>query len=107
MFPKVRKAERLGIGDQEAEYPVTLWQVADCPVRLCVEAGGDELGQARLGVVEDADGAVPGVHEIHGRVDDALQDRRQLEVGAQGDDCVDELAKRSGAGELRHSRILG
>ena len=54
------------------------WPLGRSPiasVRLVVHADGDELGQARAGLVEHAQGAVAGVDQGDRGLDDVAQDR--------------------------------
>ena len=91
MLGEVGQAQRLGVGDQQAEDAVTLGQVADRTARVVVDADGDELGEARARLVEHAERAVGGVDEVDGAADDAPQHRRQVEVGADRQHGVEQL----------------
>src|SRR5581483_11470671 len=72
------------------------------------QADRDELSQLASSLVEDSEGAVAGVDEVDGRLDDALEHGRQLEVTADGHHGVEELAEPLGPGLLgARARVVG
>src|SRR3546814_4083521 len=70
--------------DQQAQDAVALRQVPDGAMALLVDADGYELGEAGAGVVEHAEGRVAGVDEVGGRLLEAAQHGREVEVGSHG-----------------------
>ena len=87
----------LRVGDQQAEHPAAVRQVADRGVQLGVDAVGDEVGQLPVGA-DDAEGRVPGAGQLAGRGHDALQHGAQVEVAADADDGVEQRAEPFAAG---------
>ena len=66
--------------------PSTPWPRRTCTDPLLfvrLEPDGDELGQRGAVVVEDPEGAVPGVGHRAGLVDDVAQQGGQLEIGLE------------------------
>ena len=90
---EVGETQRAGIGDQQPEDAVALRLLTDRPVGVVVDPGDDELGEGAARRVEHAEGAVAGVDELAGGVDDALQGRGQVEVGPDGHHGVDEAVE--------------
>ncbi len=97
----VGQAQRRGIHDQEPEDPESLGERSDASARLVLDADGDELRKAGTGVVEHAQRAVAGVDEGDRGLDDPLEHGRDVEVGTDRQDGVEELAKAS------RSRMFG
>jgi hypothetical protein len=94
MLAQVGQPQWLGIDDEEAEDAVASGQVPDRPVCVRVDTHGEELGEAGPALVEHAQCAVAGVDEFGGRGDDPLQHRRQVEIGADRHDAVEEATER-------------
>jgi hypothetical protein len=55
----IGQAQRVGIGDEKPEHPESFGAGSDALLLLGVETHGDELGQGRPFVVQDADRPVP------------------------------------------------
>ena len=53
-------------------------------------------------LVEHAEGAVPGVHEIGSCSDDPAKGVRQIELGSDGDDRVEETPQLPRTGQPFH-----
>ena len=62
-------------------------------VRLLVESDGDELRKARPSLVEHSECAVPGIDECHRGLDDAAENRVEVEVGPDGEHRIEQLAE--------------
>ena len=103
---EVGEAQRLGVDDQQAEDAVALGELADAVVGRVVDPDGDELRQAGAGVVEHAEGAVAGVDQADGGLDDAPQHARRVEVGPEDQDGVEQLAQALRTRDLGHDRTL-
>jgi hypothetical protein len=100
MLAQVRQPDRLGVDDQQAQDAVALGQLADGPPPLLVDADGDELREPGAGLVEHAERAVAGLDQVGGRLGDAPQDARQVEVRADAQHGVEEAPQGLRAGVL-------
>ena len=100
MLPEIGEPQRLRFEDQQTEDPMAPREIADGPVGLVVEAGGDELDEAGPRLVEEAERAIASVHQVGGGVDDALQHCLQVEVGADRQHRLHQLAQRPRTGVL-------
>jgi hypothetical protein len=101
VFGDLGESERAGVGDEQSEYAETLGEWADRRTRLVVDADGHELREPGATVVEHAQRAVLRIHERNRRLGDALQHRREVELGTDRDDGVEQLA------QIARSRLLG
>ena len=86
---------------------MALGELPDGAVRLVVETDRDELREAGAGVVEHAEGAVGGVDEVDRAVHDPLQHRGQIEVRADREDGIEELAQAARPGGIGHGGSIG
>jgi hypothetical protein len=90
MLAQVRQPERSWIDDEDAEDPASLGEIADLGPLVVIDADSDELRKPGAGLVEHAEGAVPGVHEIRSGSDDPAKGVRQIELRSDGDDRIKE-----------------
>jgi hypothetical protein len=102
VLAEIRQPDRLGLDDEQAQDAVAFGQVTDPLACLVVDAHRDELGQPRAALVEHAQGAVLGVHQVDRRTDDAPQHGRQVEVAPHRHDRVEELPEAPRPCELDH-----
>ena len=83
--PRVRahvvQAQRMRVGDQHAEHAAPARGVADRPVGLLVDPGGDEALEPLAALVEHADRRVPGAGQLARDVEQPLQERLGVEHG--------------------------
>ena len=56
---------------------------------VLVKADGDEVGKAAA-LPDDPERTVPGLHESNCRLDDMPEEDLQLEIGAHGDDRLEQ-----------------
>ena len=77
MCRDVREPQRPRLLDQQAEQAPSFRPVMDPADLAGLEADRDELGEP-LVLAYDAERAVPGVHQVHGRLDDPPQHRLEL-----------------------------
>ena len=103
VLAQVGEPQRLGVEDEQPEDAVALGQVTDRPAGLVVDADGDELREARARLVEDAERAVAGVDQVDRGLDDALQHRGQVEVAADREHRVEQLAEAAGTRVVAHT----
>ena len=89
MVGDVGQAKRLRVVDQLPEQALALRQRPDRGAGLLVDADGDEGGQATR-AVDHAERAVAGVGQMHGDLDDAVQDGLEVQVAADGQDGLQE-----------------
>jgi hypothetical protein len=76
----IAQAQRLGIGDQDAQDAMPFGQVADSGSSLVVDAEGDEPLESLAVRVEDSECGIARPSEITGRLQDALQHGFQVEL---------------------------
>ena len=82
------------------------WPSGRSPMALCVSSSMPTvMNWARPvpAVVEHAERAVAGVDEVDRACDDALQHGRQVEVAADREHGVEQLAEAAGTSELAHA----
>ena len=96
MGPEVGEAKWPGIGDEQAEDPVTLGQLADVGSCLLVDPHSEEVGQEGARRVKDAEGAVASVGQRRRSIDDVLQDGEEIQVGTDRDHGVEKLTEAPG-----------
>ena len=85
----VGKPQRARVLDKQAEQASPLRPVVDPLDLRGVEADGDELDEPLL-LADHAERAVPGVHQVHRRLDDPAEHRLQLEPGTDRDDRLEQ-----------------
>ncbi len=85
----VRKPQRVRILDQQPEQAASLGPVVDLRDLVGAEPDRDELDQL-LPFADHAEGAVPGIHQLYGRLDDPAQHRLQVEPRADRDDRLEQ-----------------
>ena len=103
MLAEIGQPQRLGVDDEPTEDAVPFGEVTDEPVRVVVDPDGDELRQAGAGLVEHAERAVAGIDQPDRRLDDPPKHARRIEVRAEGEHRVEELAKAARTGHLGHA----
>ena len=103
MLAQVGQPQRLGVHDEPTEDPVPFGQVTDERVRRVVDPDRDELRQAGAGVVEHAERAVAGIDQPDRRLHDPPEHARRIEIRAEGEHRVEELAQAAGTGHLGHA----
>jgi hypothetical protein len=81
---------------------VTFGEVTDRRVPRVVDPDGDELGEPRAAVVEDAECAVARLDQVDSGLHDALQHGGQVEIAADGQHRVEQLAQTARTRELSH-----
>ena len=90
VLAQVAQPHRLGIFEEDAEDALELRKAPDGRVGLVVDAARDEICQLAV-LIYDAQGAVPRVYQLAGRLDDPLQDRGQAQVGGDAEHRVEQL----------------
>ena len=90
---EVVRAAAASLPDQHAEDPATAREIADCRVRLRVDARRQEALERVAGLVDDTQRRVAGAREIRGRLDDSLQHGIERELRAEGDPSLDQPAQ--------------
>ena len=85
---------------------MSLWKLSDRFSTRIVDSHGDEIGEPRSALVEDAEGAVLGVNDLCCGLDDGVEHGVQVEVRADGEYSVEELAELTWAGHVFHGRII-
>ena len=73
MLTDVGQAQRLRVGDQDPEDPVTAREIADGRVRSLVEANREKALEALTALVEHAEGGVAGAGQLAGDLEHVLQ----------------------------------
>ena len=89
MSGHVAQAERLGMRDQLAEQAAALGPVMDRRDLVLVQADRDERGQPAP-FADDPQPAIAGIDQGHRRLDNPVQHRIQLKVGADRDDRLQQ-----------------
>ena len=92
--PRVDDEQSRGSRGPRGRWPIARRSASSMPT-------GDELDQARVGVVEHAERAVARVDELGGELDDAVEDDGQAELGADGDDGVEQPPQAVGDRPVR------
>ena len=96
--------QRLRVADQDAEDAAAVRKVADRRVRLGVDPRRQEPLERLAGLVDHAEGRVARAGDLRGRLDDALQQRIERELGAERDPRVRRGRGAGRAGAPRWSR---
>jgi hypothetical protein len=81
----VGEAQRAWLLDEQAEQAAPLGPVMNLADLLGVKPDGNELDEA-LVLADDAERAVPGVDEVHGRLNNAAEHRLKLKARPDRDD---------------------
>jgi len=82
--------DRLGMAQEHAADALERRKAPDGLMGLAVDAARDEISQLAV-LVYDAQGAVPRVYQLAGRLDDPLQDRGQAQVRGDAEHRVKQL----------------
>ena len=98
--------QRLGVADQDAQDAAPAGKVADRRVRLRVHARRQEALERLARLVDHAEGRVAGAGDLGGRLDDALQQRIEGELGAERDPRVHEDAEPVDLVRLGRHRLI-
>lgn len=88
--------QRLRVPDHFAQDPVALGEVTDGPDPLLGESDRHEPGEPVPFLPDDAQRAVLGVHQDHGRPDDMPQDLRQIEFAPDRENGLQQTPRRLG-----------
>jgi hypothetical protein len=78
------------VGDKGTKQAQALRQVTDGSVGVVVDAYRDELGHPSPTLVEHAERAVASTDEVDGHLDDPLEHRCEVELGANREYCVEK-----------------
>ena len=89
----VLEPQRAGIVDQQSEDAPARRKVPDRPVRLGVDAGGDEALEVLPALVEDTDRRIARAGELARDIEELLQHGLDVERGDQGSPRVDQAAE--------------
>ena len=90
MVADVLEAQRPRLLDQQPEDAPAAWEVADRPVRVGVDPGGDEALELLPAVVEHADGRVARAGDLAGDVEQLLEHGLDVEFGDQAPARIDQ-----------------
>ena len=90
MVADVLEPQRPRILDQQAEDPAPAGQIADRPVRLGIDPGGDEALELLPAIVEDADGGVARAGDLAGDVEEPYEHRVDVELGDEPRARIDQ-----------------
>jgi len=93
IFAEIVQPQRLRVADQDAENPPAAWEISDRRMRLGVDAGRQEALQTRPRLVDHPQRRIPRSGQLHGGLDELLQERVQRERRAEGDAGIDERAE--------------
>ena len=96
ILAEVAQPQRLAVADQHAEDAAAARQVADRRLRLVVDADGDELLEPGPEPVDHAERAVARAGQLDRRLDQALQQRLERELGAERDPDLDQTPQAIG-----------
>src|SRR3546814_4364940 len=88
--------DRVRLRDQRAQKPVPAWQMPDGVRGLVVETDEDELVEPAAGCVDTPESTVFCLHQVHRRLDDAAQHRRQLDLSHDVLHSAQEVTKKIG-----------
>src|SRR4051794_23426017 len=105
MLVEVGEAQGPGIGDEETEDAMALGQRTDGLANLVADPDGDELRETRAFRVQDPERAVLGIYQSPGSLDDPPQHRREIQVGADRHDGVEQLTQAARPGEATRRHI--
>ena len=102
MRGQIWQPERDRVAQEQAEDPIAMWQVPDRRPLFVVNPGRDKFNErlarrsttpAEVLLAHDTKRSVLAVDQLHCRLNDAPQNRRQFEVAANGHYCSEQVRK--------------
>ena len=90
MVADVLEPQRARLLDQQPEDPPAAGEIADRPVRVGIDPGGDEALELLPAIVEHADGRVARAGDLASDVEQLLEHRLDVELGDEAATRIDQ-----------------
>ena len=90
MVADVLEAERPRLLDQQPQDPPAAREIADRPMRVRIDPGGDEAREFLPAIVEHADGRVARAGDLAGDVEQLLEHGLDIEFGDEAAARIDQ-----------------